>query len=108
MTSVVVVADWQTTEESIDTVRDLLADLRPRSLAEPGCEGYEIFQQRDDPTGIVLIERYRDEDALAAHQASDHYQDIVVAKIRPLLTERRVQILRPWECGSMPHSEAVQ
>ncbi|OBF30501.1 hypothetical protein A5724_23500 [Mycobacterium sp. ACS1612] len=95
--SVVVVAHWQTTEASVSTVRDLLGDLRTQSLAEPGCEGYEIFHHQDDPTSIVLIERYRDGDALAAHQKSDHYQDIVVAKIRPLLTERRVQILRPWK-----------
>ncbi|BBX04666.1 hypothetical protein BST36_27390 [Mycolicibacterium moriokaense] len=93
--SVVVVAHWRPTEESIGTIRGLLGELQRKSLAEPGCEGYEILQADDDPTGIVLIERYRDEESLAAHKNSDHYQQIVVAKIGPLLAERRVQILRP-------------
>jgi quinol monooxygenase YgiN len=93
--SIVVVAHWRTTEGALDTIEGLLAELRPRSLAEPGCLGYEILQGRDDPTSIVLIERYRDEVSLEAHAGSLHYQDLVVAKIRPLLTDRTVEIFHP-------------
>ena len=92
---IVVVACWRTTEGSLATVEGFLAELRPRSLAEPGCLGYEILQGRDDPTSIVLIERYRDEESLEAHADSPHYQDLVVTKIRPLLTERAVKVFRP-------------
>jgi quinol monooxygenase YgiN len=42
-----------------------------------------------------LIEHYRDDDALEAHLSSPHYQEIVAGRIRPLLTDRRVEILRP-------------
>ena len=93
--SIVVVAHWNTMEGSLETIGQLLAELKPRSLAEPGCLGYEILQGSDDPTSIVLIERYRDKASLEAHASSPHYQDLVVAKIRPLLTDRTVEVLRP-------------
>lgn len=95
MSTVVVVAHWQTTADSLDTVLGHLAALRPQALDEPGCLGYEAFQSIDDPAAIVLIERYRDQAALDAHLSSPHYQDLVVERIRPLLTDRYVEFLHP-------------
>ena len=92
-TPVVIVAHWQTTGEDLDTVLDLVAELAPRSLAEPGCLGYEVLQDADEPTHLVLIERYLDRAALDAHLDSPHYQELVVGGIRPLLTDRRVSTL---------------
>lgn len=91
---VVVVAHWQTTAESLDTVLGHTKALRPQALAEPGCLGYEVFQSVDDPATIVLIEHYVDKSALDFHVSSPHYQQLVVGLIRPLLTDRRVEILR--------------
>ena len=97
VTSVVVIAHWQTTEADLDTVLENVAALRTLSLAEPGCVGYEAFQKADEPTSLVLVERYRDEDAQLAHVNSPHYQQRVVERIRPLLTARQVEILRVRE-----------
>ena len=91
---VVVVAHWQTSDDALETVLASVAELRPLSLAEPGCLGYEAFQSLTDQTSLVLIERYRDDAALEAHAGSPHYQEIVVGRVRPLLTDRRVEILR--------------
>ncbi|MBI3215008.1 MAG: antibiotic biosynthesis monooxygenase [Mycobacterium sp.] len=93
--TVVVVAHWQTTEDALDAVLAHLAELAPRALAEPGCLGYEQFRSLHDPTSLVLIEHYRDGSALDEHLSSPHYQEIVVGRIRPLLSDRRVEILRP-------------
>ena len=97
MEPVVVVARWQTAGTSLETVLAHLAQLRSRSLAEPGCLGYEAFQSVDEPADLVLIERYRDGDALDAHLNSPRYQELVVGRIRPLLTDRRVEFLRRRE-----------
>jgi quinol monooxygenase YgiN len=94
---VVVVAHWQTTTEALDTVLASIAELRPLSLAEPGCLGYEAFRSLQDETSLVLIERYRDEAALQAHAGSPHYQEIVVGRVRPLLTDRQLEILKPGD-----------
>jgi quinol monooxygenase YgiN len=92
---VVVVAHWQTTEAALPTVLADIAAVRPQSLGESGCVGYEAFQSLSDETSLVLIEHYRDDAALEAHLSSPHYQKIVAGRIRPLLTDRRVEILRP-------------
>jgi quinol monooxygenase YgiN len=34
---------------------------------EPGCEQFEAFQSVDDPDKMVLLERWKDQDALAVH-----------------------------------------
>jgi quinol monooxygenase YgiN len=94
---VVVIAHWQTTEAALDAVLAHVAALRPQSLAEPGCLGYEVLRSADEPTALVLIERYRDGAALDAHLGSPHYQELVAARIRPMLTDRRVEFLRPLE-----------
>ena len=62
--TVVVVVRWQTTEASLGDVLAHIAQVRPQSLAEPGCLGYEVFQGVDEPTTLVLIERYSDRTAL--------------------------------------------
>jgi quinol monooxygenase YgiN len=92
--TVVVVAHWQTAPDTHDDVRALTTELRSRTLEEPGCVGYEIYQSADDANTIVLVERYRDRSAMEAHQASRHYQELAVSRIRPMLTDRRVELLQ--------------
>lgn len=93
--TIVVVAHWRTTEADLPDVLENAAAMRPLSLAEPGCLGYEIFQDPGDPTHVVLIEHYRDSNALDAHLNSPHYRDLVVDRTRPLLTDRSVELLQP-------------
>lgn len=92
---VVVIARWQTTAESLGDVLSLVAELRRRSREEPGCLRYEVLESIEAPVAIVLVEQYRDGAALEAHRSSAHYQELVVGRILPLLTARRVEVLRP-------------
>ena len=92
---IVVVAHWHTTDGALDTVLAQIAALRPQSLAEPGCLDYQAFQSVLDPTHLVLVERYRDTAALDEHLASPHYQELAVGRVRPLLTDRQVELLAP-------------
>ena len=97
---VVVIAHWQVAADSLTEVLSIVAELAPRSLAEPGCVGYEIFQSVDTPTELTLVERYADRAALDAHITSPHYQDLVAQRIRPLLTDRQVNIVEPVDVPS--------
>ncbi|SEH54125.1 Antibiotic biosynthesis monooxygenase [Mycolicibacterium rutilum] len=94
---VVVVAHWWTTGAGLSDVLTFAAQARPASLAEPGCLGYEVLQDTTDANHLVLVEHYRDEVALEDHLNSPHYQELVVGSIRPLLTDRTVEFLRPRE-----------
>ena len=77
-----------------------------RMIEEAGFEGIEVDSAEyplkmmfDDETALVLVERYRDDEALEDHVNSPHYQEIVVGRVRPLLTDRRVEVLRPRDDG---------
>lgn len=91
----VVVAHWQTSAADLSTVLDHAAALTTLSRAEPGCVGFEVFQSTCEPARLVVIEHYRSPAAQHAHLDSPHYRELVVERIRPLLTGRQVEILRP-------------
>ena len=94
---ITVVARWQPAGGVHGEVLALIAELRPKSLAEPGCLAYEVYQSVDEPRSILLVERYRDQAALDSHKASAHYQELVVGLVLPLLSDRRVELLQPRE-----------
>ena len=54
-------------------VRDLLMWMVERTRAEPGCERYDLYEERDAGGTLHLFERYRDQEALEAHRATEHY-----------------------------------
>ena len=91
---ITVVARWQPVSGAWEAVLAIVAELRPQSLAEPGCLGYEVYQGVDAPGSLLLLERYRDQAALDAHKQSPHYQALVVTRVLPLLAERRVELLQ--------------
>jgi autoinducer 2-degrading protein len=52
-----------------------LRQHREKVLAnEPGCLGFDILLVEDDADALVLYELYRDDDALAAHDAAPYFQ----------------------------------
>jgi quinol monooxygenase YgiN len=59
--------------------------------AEAGCRDFVALRGVEDPDSFVLYERYASREAFEAHLASPHYEDIAVAPIRPLLSERTVE-----------------
>lgn len=54
-------------------LRTLLEWMVGRTRAETGCERYDLYEERDADGTLHLFERYRDQDALEAHRATDHY-----------------------------------
>ena len=90
--TVVVMARWKTSEVNRRAVLELWAVLRAQSIVEPGCLGYEVFEQVGEPGALLLVERYRDQEAVAAHRNSSHYR-APIERIRPLLDARSVEFL---------------
>ena len=89
---VTVVARWQLKDGALGEVLSILAQLRPMSLAEPGCLGYEVYQGVGAACNLLLLERYQNEAALDAHKQSQHYRTLVVERVLPLLAERQVEL----------------
>ncbi|MGQ0844072.1 MAG: putative quinol monooxygenase [Sporichthyaceae bacterium] len=85
----VVIARYRTSVEHAATVAALLVPLAQASRLEPGNRSYEVLGSAEDPCEFRILEHYLDRAAFDAHLESAHYNEIAVAQIRPLLTERQ-------------------
>lgn len=93
--TVVLAVTWVARDGEADAVADLLRQLMPLSRSEPGCLQYEAHRDPDDPNTFVLFESYADQDALDAHAASTHFQELVLGQALPLLASRERRLLTP-------------
>jgi quinol monooxygenase YgiN len=65
---VVLVATFDPKPDHVDALVDALAGVLPGVHAESGCEKYALHRGRDR---VVLIEKWSDRDALAAHGSGE-------------------------------------
>lgn len=93
--TVVLGVTWVANEGESDAVAELLRRLMPLSRAEPGCLQYDAHRDRDDPSSFFIFERYVDEEALGAHAASAHFQELVLGEALPRLASRQRRVLTP-------------
>jgi autoinducer 2-degrading protein len=64
-----------------------------RCLAnEPGCLQFDVVQDPQDTTRFVMLEVYRDDAAVKAHQDSQHYKDFRPT-VGDLVADRKIEVL---------------
>jgi quinol monooxygenase YgiN len=86
--AVVLRATWTAKEGAEETVLDAIAKLSPLSREEPGCRFYQAYRDLAQPRVYHLFEIYDDDEAVAAHTASDHFQRYAVEQAIPNLENR--------------------
>jgi quinol monooxygenase YgiN len=63
-----------------------------RCLAnEPGCLQFDVAQDPKNPARLVMLEVYKDDDAIKAHQESDHFKNFRPV-VGELVAERKVEV----------------
>ena len=92
MTELQVIARYTVTFGNELEVASLLAQLADATRAEPGNLSSSTYAQLKDERDLVLLERYASLDALNAHRATAHYQDLLLGQIVPRLDSRVVEI----------------
>jgi quinol monooxygenase YgiN len=86
---------WVASPGAEARVGEILDTLVPASRAEPGVLRYEAFRVADDPRTFYLVESYESAEALDAHAASAHVQELVFGEAVDLLEERVRTYLEP-------------
>lgn len=71
----------------------LLRGMVPACRAEPGNLRWDIWRDQSVPTRFVLDELYTDNDAVAAHRATPHF-NTYLSRINDL-AERTALVLEP-------------
>ena len=89
-----VFARWKVQSDKLETVLPLIHSLIAESKREPGNLDYIVSQTLTDPSSFHLFERYVDRAAVEAHKTSDHFKQIALEEIVPLLEEREVFITK--------------
>ena len=70
--SYIVAADFHIRPDTIETMKQIVAEVTPPSLDEEGCEIYHWSQGADDPTLFLLYMEWRDKVCFEAHIATPH------------------------------------
>ena len=60
--------------ESVEAFRQATLENARWSVQEPGIARFDVLQQSDDPTRLVLVEVYRTAEDSARHKETAHYQ----------------------------------
>lgn len=60
--------------------------LSDSTLKEPGCTGYQLYQNPAEKTTFLVFETYKNQAAVEAHFAAGYFKEIG-AKIGPLTTK---------------------
>jgi quinol monooxygenase YgiN len=77
MKELIVVATITAKEGNEVLVREALEKIVPPSRAEAGCIRYDLHVDLGNHASFVMLEAWRDEAVLAAHEATPHFQQLV-------------------------------
>ncbi|HLO78654.1 MAG TPA: putative quinol monooxygenase [Magnetospirillum sp.] len=89
--------------EHFAEVRERILAMVPQTLAEPGCE---IFELHEDEAGrcLYLYESFADEEALALHLKEEYAQAVLAHYPRWLAEPMQVTTLSRLSPGNVPVS----
>lgn len=92
----VVVATLTAKPESVDTVRDILANVVPKVHGEAGCQLYSLHQTGET---FVFIEQWADAEALKAHSTAPAVVEMFTAVGEHLAGAPDIKLLQPVPAG---------
>jgi quinol monooxygenase YgiN len=95
--AVVLIVKWVASDGAHEDIADVLRTMREKTLTEPGCLSYEVYQSSDDPHEFMLVERYRDDAAIAEHSQTDYFKEYVLGRAMPALKSRQRGTYTPLE-----------
>ena len=71
-----------------DRAEDLIRRLGEASRQEPGVVHYIAHRDPENPRVFLMYEHYRDKAAFEAHGQTDHFKEIALGELFPLLESR--------------------
>jgi quinol monooxygenase YgiN len=83
--SVQVVLELKVKPESVDTVTAMFKEILPDTRAYAGCEGITLHSNVDDPSNMILLERWQTREHHEKYMAW-RTETGVLGKLIPLLT----------------------
>lgn len=79
--------------EDREDILQFLRELTRFSRREEGCVSYIAHTVEGNPDTILIYEQYRDDAAVEAHRASEHFAKYAVGGLYQKMLERSVENL---------------
>lgn len=92
---VVLAVTWVAKPGHEDEVAQIFAKLQTASRQEPGCLMYIVHRHKTDSRRFFLYEQYRNDDALAAHRNSPHFQQYAVGALKDIGERKEGELYAP-------------
>jgi quinol monooxygenase YgiN len=71
-----------------DRAEELIRRLAEASRREPGAVHYIAHRDPEDPRVFLIYEQYRDQAAFEAHGQTEHFKEIALGELFPMLENR--------------------
>jgi quinol monooxygenase YgiN len=84
----VLVARLTAREGEQDRAAELIARLVEATHTEPGNIHYIPHRDPEDPRVFLMYEQYRDKAAFEAHGQAEHFKEIALEQLFPLMESR--------------------
>lgn len=84
----VVTAFWEARPEEVDSLVDIIKRFLPQAQKEAGVQAFQIHQSLTEPAKFFFYEVFKDEDAFAAHQQTEHFKTLIAGQAVPKLAKR--------------------
>jgi len=84
----VLVARLTAREGEQDRAAELIGRLADASSAEPGNVHYIPHRDPEDPRVFLMYEQYRDKAAFEEHGQTEHFKELALGELFPLLEGR--------------------
>ena len=84
----VVTAFWEAKPGEAEALVGIIRRFLPQAQCEPGVKAFQIHQSLSEPEKFFFYEVFKDEEAFAAHQQSDHFKTLIAGEALPRLAKR--------------------
>ena len=78
--------------KEVEFKEKMTAQARRCLANEPGCLQFDVVQDPKNATRFVMIEVYKDDAAIKAHQDTQHYKDFRPV-VGDLVADRKIEVL---------------
>jgi quinol monooxygenase YgiN len=79
------------TPESVEPFKAATLENARHSIDEAGIARFDVLQRPDEPTEFLLVEVYRNPEAMAAHKDTRHYQ-VWRDAVAPMMARPRTSV----------------
>lgn len=87
-----VVVNLQIKEDQIHTVIELFKKLADATKKEEGCVKYEMVQDLQNPTTLIILEQWKTQEDLQKHSQTEHYTTILPQMVQYGTKEPQISV----------------